>query len=559
MMLREDLRLLFDTEKRMLRRRLAQFFPKPASTAEALRHRGSKPARAKPTLSGRTDEAASTRKKFRGRSRAGEIANWAISIVLHLVVLAIVYPYLLPPPPPPKVREYEVNLRLLAPVAKATEKEDPATPVVPDVAEVVTPTPPVEKPKPKVVEKPVETPTPVESSTAPKSTAPKSEFGIGAGADSGSDSELGSRSGEQAQATRLSRFGGGADTQAAVRDGLEWLANHQNSDGSWDADNFHHHCGGRRCRGSGYPEYKIGVTALATLAFLGAGEDGERATPHKAGVRRALGYLISEQDAVGCVGPRRGNYMYNHAIAAFCLAEAAVLTQEPRYLEATQRALKFSGRTQQLGGGWDYTAARTLRNDLSVTGWQVMAIDTASKAGISVEAKVLRRLQDFISRSVRRNGWATYADRGTGQGRGGVSMVAVGALSKLYLGWTPTSREISRAAEIMVRHRPDPEARTDWVNTFQTKYYWYYATLALFHTGGDYWDAWNTYLKRHVLPLQRQDGHEKGSWDPDPSWIGAAGGRVSATALGVLMFEVYYRYDPIHEKRGSKSRRRSGR
>ena len=72
-------------------------------------------------------------------------------------------------------------------------------------------------------------------------------------------------------------------------------------------------------------------------------------------------------------------------------------------------------------------------------------------------------------------------------------------------------------------------------NPKRDTYYWYYATLSLFHVGGEHWEAWNTYLQRTVLPLQRQDGHAKGSWDPDPNWIGAAGGRVSTTAMGVLM------------------------
>ena len=81
-------------------------------------------------------------------------------------------------------------------------------------------------------------------------------------------------------------------------------------------------------------------------------------------------------------------------------------------------------------------------------------------------------------------------------------------------------------------------------------YYWYTATLALFHVGGSPWKKWNQQLQQQLLPLQIQQGESIGSWDPDPNWIGAAGGRVAQTALGVLTFETYFRYTPLHQRLG---------
>ncbi|MEE8141594.1 MAG: hypothetical protein V3T77_00700 [Planctomycetota bacterium] len=358
-------------------------------------------------------------------------------------------------------------------------------------------------------------------------------------------SPLGSRLSEKAQALKM--YGGAGATEQAVSAGLMWLALHRDGDGSWDPGSFDERCpSGDACRDHGFPEYRVGVTALALLAFLGAGIDGERSSEFRQVVRDGLVYLLAEQDATGCIGPREGQYMYNHAIASFCLAEAAVLTRQPRYREAAGRALHFSSRAQQPGGGWDYTAARTLRNDLSITGWQVMAIYAAQEAGIPIPQEMLERLDKHIRRAVHSSGWSTYADRGVGKFRGGVSIAAVGMLCKLYLGWPLNSLENS--ADILIWRKPDPEARLDWDHTFQSCYYWYYATLALFHLGGDRWEAWNIFLKRIILPLQRQDGHANGSWDPDPNWIGHAGGRITSTALHVLIFEVYYRYTPLHKK-----------
>ncbi|MCA8960669.1 MAG: terpene cyclase/mutase family protein [Planctomycetes bacterium] len=543
-MLRDDLRLLFETEKRLLRRRLAQFFPRPVSAERAFENRGVAPTQPRPrTTPPKPSTVVTTRaRRQRRRKRALELSNWAVSILLHLVLASLILPHFRTTTPEAEgERSVEVRWFTKTPPRPETPTPDPDPPTIepePQVAEI--------EPESKAEEAPSD----------PKNTAEQEApeiFGMAGGGTPGSASELGSRVGERARAARIARYGGSEATEAAVRDGLDWLVRHQEEDGSWDPERFTRHCAGNRCQGSGYPEFRVGVTALATLAFLAAGEDGHRESPHRSRVRSALGYLVSIQDALGCFGSREGNYMYNHAIATFCLAEAAALTKDRRYQETAIRGLLFSSNTQQPGGGWDYTSARTMRNDLSVTGWQAMAIHTALENGLSVDERMVNRLRGFLRRAVRRNGWATYADRGTGQGRGGVSMVAVGMLSKLYLGASTTAKDIVAAANILVRNPPDPDARSEWERTFQTSYYWYYATLALFHVGGDHWSAWNTYLERSVLPLQAKSGHERGSWDPDPNWVGSAGGRIATTAMCILMFEVYYRYTPLHERSENQS------
>jgi len=85
-------------------------------------------------------------------------------------------------------------------------------------------------------------------------------------------------------------------------------------------------------------------------------------------------------------------------------------------------------------------------------------------------------------------------------------------------------------------------------------YYWYYATLALYQSGGDPWRRWNEALQKNLLAAQRLDGTWAGSWDPDPVW-GRCGGRVYSTALCTLCLEVYYRYLPLYvEAAGRESR-----
>ena len=73
-------------------------------------------------------------------------------------------------------------------------------------------------------------------------------------------------------------------------------------------------------------------------------------------------------------------------------------------------------------------------------------------------------------------------------------------------------------------------------------YFWYYATLASFRTGGSAWSRWNAQMKHVLLDAQESDG----SFKPISIYSDYAGDdntdRSYATALCVLTLEVYYRY-----------------
>ncbi len=73
-------------------------------------------------------------------------------------------------------------------------------------------------------------------------------------------------------------------------------------------------------------------------------------------------------------------------------------------------------------------------------------------------------------------------------------------------------------------------------------YRWWYGTIAAFHAGGTAWSGWNGRLKGALLGKQRKQGCAEGSWDPKGLYERQTGGRVFATALGVLMLEQPYRH-----------------
>jgi hypothetical protein len=82
----------------------------------------------------------------------------------------------------------------------------------------------------------------------------------------------------------LGQGGGGGQggstkqTESAVMWALRWLKNHQSPDGHWDSDGFDAQCKLNRCDGPGEATYDPGVSGLALLCFLGAGETHQSGT-----------------------------------------------------------------------------------------------------------------------------------------------------------------------------------------------------------------------------------------------------------------------------------------
>src|SRR5690606_11541433 len=107
------------------------------------------------------------------------------------------------------------------------------------------------------------------------------------------------------------------------------------------------------------------------------------------------------------------------------------------------------------------------RGDLSVTGWQLMALHSARASGLRVESSVLARADRFLNQVQADRQGSTYAYM-PGHSES-AAMTAEGLLSRVYLGWKQDEPGLRRGVRELVRRHP--------VNTRDTNiYYWYYAT-----------------------------------------------------------------------------------
>jgi len=374
--------------------------------------------------------------------------------------------------------------------------------------------------------------------------ATNSEIGIGGGAGSGGPRGFGRRG--------FSIQGSTKRGQKAVLGGLEWLSNHQSREGMWDCDNFSVNCKGAPCGDHGHAFYDSGVSGLALLAFLGAGETHRHGRYRKT-VARGLRYLKQIQDPEGCFGPRTdGHYIYNHAIAALAMTEAYALTGSPLFKQSAQNAIDFIHKAQNPYLAWRY-GVRPRDNDSSVTGWMVMALKSAKMAGLRVADDAFDGARAWIEKATEPEyGRVGYTARGTGPARPessldkwpaerSESLTAVGVLSRIFMGEDPAKSEaIQKGTDLMMKALPVWDEESGGIDM----YYWYYGTLAVFQVSGDPWKKWLKAMEPAILEHQRTEGCAKGSWDPVGPW-GSEGGRVYSTALMVMCMEVYYRYDLV--------------
>jgi hypothetical protein len=342
------------------------------------------------------------------------------------------------------------------------------------------------------------------------------------------------------------RNGGTAASEQAVEDALAWLAANQTRAGSWDADA---HGAGQVARDQEGIDRKYagktadsGVTALALLAFLGAGYTRDEGK-YSENVDRAIEWLVAHQRADGFLGGDAAHFEQNycHGMATYALAEAHGMRSEPadeRLRRPLEKAVAYVVSQQLDDGGWRYDKARNTDGDMSMFGWQLMALRSADIVGVPVppvaKAKAILFLKD---RSLGESGGLAAYRKTKPQTPPTPAMTAEALFCKQTLGLGRENPASVEGVAFLLRNLPK--------RSETNLYYWYYGTLAMYQYGGSAWDRWNAALRDLLVAEQVKEGPDAGSWEPRDAW-GPYGGRVYSTAVAALSLEVYYRFLPLY-------------
>jgi hypothetical protein len=285
------------------------------------------------------------------------------------------------------------------------------------------------------------------------------------------------------------------------------------------------------------------ITSLAVLAFLACGHLPGEPGPYREAIDRGIRYVVDRQQANGLLATNTINGpMYCHGISTLMLAEVVGMIHDEqlsrqarqalaRGVEVILRAQAISKRNDQQGG-WRYQPDSN-DSDLSVTGWQVMALRAARYAGCSVPADAIERAVGFVRRCAHENGGFGY------QPGGGPNNPRTGTgILSLELCGAHLEPESIKGAEYLLRKENAPR----WSSPYFF-YEVYYVPQALFQVGDRYFLPYYPGLVRILLEHQGRDG----------SWLSndgndRTGGRSYCTAMAVLALAVEHRYLPIYQR-----------
>ncbi len=224
----------------------------------------------------------------------------------------------------------------------------------------------------------------------------------------------------------------GEDVERAIRDGVRYLRNTQQEDGSWPGES--------------------GATELATLALLTAGEPAD--DPQ---IGRAIEFIRRHHDPASFVDPHK-TYTIGLQTMVFAaidpLAYRHQIARNAEWLIATQLVSVNPGGLAHGGiplGSWSYgrewgrvARNRTGRGDNSNTQYALLGLNAAGEAGVPIPAQVwLAARHHWEACQAPDGGWSYMA----AQRKATPSMTTAGVSSLVI-----TGARLSRGREALVGH-----------------------------------------------------------------------------------------------------------
>ncbi|MDZ7815714.1 MAG: HEAT repeat domain-containing protein [Planctomycetota bacterium] len=375
-------------------------------------------------------------------------------------------------------------------------------------------------------------------------------------------------------------FGGSGESEKSVEMGLYWLARFQMPRGSWDAIKYPE-LGNLPGDVPAMEQCDVAMTGLSLLSFSTAGythKYGKYADVYERGLEWLVGFMKTDgMWRYKQISSHGDGEAYEQATATMAVLEAYTMTREESLEVFCQSAVDLIQATQNILLGWRYfTMPKS--NDSSVTGWYILSLKTAIVDGFRVFDKcfegairwyesVSEKIDEFETPDLRETKYfdnfvqKIYQKCGSGYDdvQPLAAMTAIALISRRFMGYKRTHPQIRAYANYLKDWDVSFEQATGARNLNFAFYFIYYATLANFQMGADYWREWNEKLIRNVVQVQEADISSDfyGSWGAGKSKkgtkVGSAvgairGGRIYCTTMMILTLEIYYRYNPMLEE-----------
>lgn len=337
---------------------------------------------------------------------------------------------------------------------------------------------------------------------------------------------------------------------------LEWLIRNQNPDGSFPT--LLH----------GQP----GVTGLCMMAFMAQGHLPGQGK-YGAELQKALDYIVSCQKPSGILATVAPNgkkisrevahkigvaAAYNHAIAGLVLSECYAMAGAERtkvIRPVVEQALAASYQMQDWpndhevdAGGWRYLHDfQPQDSDLSVTGWELMFLRSATNAGFDVERERIERAMGYVRRCFHQE-VGTFVYKLEPRNRASRAMAGAGILALAHAGLHETP-EAKRAGDWILKsgfHQYNTWGSVTGHFPRDDRYHYGLLTCsqAMYQLGGRYWGEFFSPMAMVLMENQNSNG----SWDADRNRRDGPFGKAYTTAIGVLALSPSNQLLPIFQR-----------
>ncbi len=341
--------------------------------------------------------------------------------------------------------------------------------------------------------------------------------------------------------------------ESSVDRGLEWLAKHQQVDGSFPSADA----------------AQPAVTSLAVMAFLSRGHLPESGR-YGSQLAKAIDFVLSTQRSRGYfsllpVNPPATHLTpgqtvhYNHAIAGLMLGEVYGMTTGERSHQieaALNKALVYHREVQTWEkavpsdhGGWryGYPEVKSTSSDMSVTGWALMFLRSARNAEFNVPSQYFDEGLAYVERCYEPD--TKQHDKGVFRYR---PMASAGPDETPSLSLANTSSAMLTLILGGRHDQPGVAAGVRWLRSraypspWQSSYYYlstYYSSQAVSQVGGETWNEIFPQISRQLLAEQDADGAWSKAVDNERKF-----GPGYATSLAILALTPAYQLLPIYQR-----------
>jgi hypothetical protein len=311
------------------------------------------------------------------------------------------------------------------------------------------------------------------------------------------------------------------EVRTRTQKALDFLERTQDPDGGWSDTQF---------------PSNTGVTALCCLALMSEGSR-PRIGRYGRALDRGIEFLLNNVQTNGTIAGKGSNSYgpgYEHALSTLALLLAyGDVPWRPQMRDVVSRSVQLLARSQKLDGGWRYQLSREGLSDMSVTANVLWVLRTAKKSGFTVPAESIKAGVAFVEQCALPDGHFRYRTFGlqAAPSLGGTGVVALSNDGKLGHVLIAPARD--KIAYDYARYT---------VEDLRERRYFvfgcFYASLAMYSCGDDWWIPWFGKAVQVLAAMQRPDGDFPDQHD----------NHVYTTAMALMVLQAPRGYLPLYER-----------